>query len=166
MTKASDERPKNVRDVFFLYHVPSPSLPMPKRSRSSFMANDRQWAVWGTLLAHGNPEQKRRYLPAIRSSNFQVRAAAERDVLSVGILAYQWLAGAPALDEVLCGTGLLFQGERGGVPRRSPGGRNHAAGTVERGRPRPQSRDVRVPRPCVIPRRADDAESPAMKKHT
>jgi len=27
------------------------------------------------------------------------RSAAERDVLSVGILAHQWLAGAPALDE-------------------------------------------------------------------
>jgi len=27
MTKTKDERPKDVRDVYFLYHVPSPSLP-------------------------------------------------------------------------------------------------------------------------------------------
>lgn len=31
MTKTKDERPKNVRDVYFLYHIPSPALPTGAR---------------------------------------------------------------------------------------------------------------------------------------
>jgi non-specific serine/threonine protein kinase len=76
------------------------SVLVDERGQVRLMALAAASAEAAVALKSSAPAQAMPKVMPVDTARLQAhRAAAERDVLSVGILAYQWLAGAPALDE-------------------------------------------------------------------